>query len=108
MSDSHLLSPRLALSYRHLFLFSDANGDDRVLYLGYALPLSKSEELLLKTVLLSLPDRLSSNQIAEAMGISPGQISVLVNRINRKAYAIGGRRLILGTSHHGFQLNEHM
>lgn len=39
---------------------------------------------------------------------SAQQISVLVSRINRKASAIGGRRLILGKSHHGYRLNPYL
>jgi hypothetical protein len=39
---------------------------------------------------------------------SAQQISVLVNHINRKASAIGGRRLILGKSHHGYRLNPYL
>jgi hypothetical protein len=36
------------------------------------------------------------------------QIANLATRINRKATAIGGRKLILGKSHHGYRLNPYM
>jgi hypothetical protein len=36
------------------------------------------------------------------------QIAVLVNRINRKASLISGRKLIIGKSHHGYKLNPYM
>ena len=39
---------------------------------------------------------------------SAEQIANLVARINRKAAAIGARRLILGKSHHGYRLNPYM
>jgi DNA-binding CsgD family transcriptional regulator len=108
MPDLTSLMQSAVLSYGHLSVITDTKGEERAVYIGYSLPLSKAELLLLKTILLSLPVCLSTNEIAEATGISAGQISVLVNRINRKASAIGNRRLILGTSHHGFQLNEFM
>ena len=108
MPDLTSLMRSSVLSYGHLSVITDMKGEERAVYLGYSLPLSKAELLLLKTILLSLPVCLSTNEIAEATGISAGQISVLVNRINRKASAIGNRKLILGTSHHGFQLNEFM
>ena len=108
MADLISFARSSVLSYGHISVFSDTTGGEHVVYLGYSLPLSKSELFLLKTILLSLPDCLSANEIAEATGISVGQISVLVNRINRKAFAIGGRKLILGTSHHGFRFYEFM
>ena len=39
---------------------------------------------------------------------SKEQIAILVSRINRKAFAIGGRKLILGKSHHGYRMNPYM
>ena len=39
---------------------------------------------------------------------SPEQIAILAGRINRKSAAIGGRKLILGKSHHGYQVNPYM
>ncbi len=39
---------------------------------------------------------------------SPEQIAILAGRINRKAVAIGGRKLILGKSHHGYRINPYM
>ena len=108
MPDLTSLTQSAVLSYGQLSVITDTQDEERAVYIGYSLPLSKAELLLLKTILLSLPVCLSTNEIAEATGISAGQISVLVNRINRKAFAIGNRRLILGTSHHGFQLNEFM
>ena len=39
---------------------------------------------------------------------SPEQIAILVGRINRKASAIGGRKLVQGKSHHGYRLNPDM
>ena len=39
---------------------------------------------------------------------SPQQIAILASRINRKAMAIGGRKLVLGRSHHGYRINPYM
>lgn len=39
---------------------------------------------------------------------SPEQIAILAGRVNRKAIAIGGRKLILGKSHHGYRINPYM
>ena len=108
MAGSTSYSLNSVLSYGHLSVITDSEGDDLAMYLGYALPLSGSELLLVKTLLRSIPVCLSSKEISEATGISVGQISVLVNRINRKAYGIGVRKLLHGTSHHGFRLNEFM
>jgi hypothetical protein len=33
---------------------------------------------------------------------------VVIERINRKASAIGGRKLIQGKSHHGYRINPYM
>lgn len=95
-------------SYGHLTLHTDEAGAEYVLYLGYSLLLSKSERMILKAIFFSLPEAPSTAGIAEATGVPANQISVLVNRINRKASVIGGRKLIVGTSHHGFRLYEYM
>lgn len=108
MADLKNTAERSSLSYGHITVFTNQAGVERVLYLGYTLLVSKSELSILKALLLSLPRPLSTAEIAEATGISAGQISVLVNRLNRKAAAIGGRRLLYGTSHHGFRINEFM
>jgi hypothetical protein len=39
---------------------------------------------------------------------SKEQIAILTSRINRKALAIGGRKLILGKSHHGYRMNPYL
>lgn len=39
---------------------------------------------------------------------SPEQVAILAGRVNRKAAAIGGRKLILGKSHHGYKVNPYM
>lgn len=39
---------------------------------------------------------------------SKEQIAILASRVNRKAMAIGGRKLILGKSHHGYRVNPYM
>ena len=40
--------------------------------------------------------------------VSEDMVSVLVNRINRKAASVSGRRLIIGESHHGFRINPYL
>lgn len=35
-------------------------------------------------------------------------VAVVIERINRKASAIGGRKLIQGKSHHGYRINPYM
>lgn len=95
-------------SFGQLSVSLSSDGDYTVLLLGYPLLLSNSEVYLLHTLLLSLPDHPHTDEISENTGISPEQIPVLVNRINRKASAISGRRLILGVSHQGYRINPCM
>ena len=46
--------------------------------------------------------------VPPALPYSPAQIANIAQRVNRKAAAIGGRRLILGKSHHGYKINPYM
>ncbi len=88
-----------------------------VLYLGYSLRLSPSERRLLwclwrwREEAGDLRPTVTTEELRSVVAgdgdkpCSAAQVSVLVGRINRKAQAIGGRRLILGRSHHGFALH---
>lgn len=98
-----------------LTLIEYASGETVATLMGYSLPLS-CEELLLLRICVSREKTegvFGSTQFRTVMlneyGLgSSDQISVLVNRINRKAKAISGRKLLLGVSHHGFFLNPYM
>ena len=107
MSDTKRTPASSSLHFGHITFVTGKNGAETALYLGYTLPLSASELSILKAILLSLPRSPSSAELAEATGMPAGQVSVLVNRINRKAFEIGGRRLIIGASHHGFRIFEY-
>ncbi len=90
-----------------------------VIYLGYPLRLSPGETRLLlcllrETLLIRrVSPELDTVEVATttlqaAVDCSPEQIKVQVSRINRKAEAIGGRRLILGRSHRGYAFHPYM
>ncbi|MCQ2429006.1 MAG: helix-turn-helix domain-containing protein [Clostridia bacterium] len=98
-----------------------------VVYLGWPLYLSPIEYRLLVTLLraasdadipdagwvspaglgaaLACPD---SPFIGRRDGIPEGQVAVHVLRINRKAAAIGGRRLIVSRKGMGYRINPYM
>lgn len=103
--------------------------DGTVIYVGYTLALSPMERCILHCLLEQIatdnPTYLTKEQLIEAMAasfdaaskdamssdapshrrISAGQLSVHITRINRKAYNIGGRTLILCKRNRGYLLN---
>lgn len=103
MTQSHtlLLGKELSLiaypKVRHSFLL-----------LGYPLLLSPAEFRLLSSVINSDLNARTSATLSALTKIPASQIAVLVTRINRKAIVISGRKLILGKSHHGYQLNPYL
>lgn len=108
MSEQTSTSTTLPISYKHITLYTNDSGEEIVQYLGYTLLLSNAERSIVKVLLMAQPIPLSTAEISKATGSSVGQVSVLVHRINQKAFGIGGRRLILGISHHGLRFNEYM
>ncbi len=104
------MSTQLILS--HLTLTERENEPPRVMLLGYSLLLSPSEAAILKACMMAEAagaPALTSAELASVLApdgaVSGDQVSVLVNRINRKAYGISGRKLVIGVSHHGYRVN---
>ena len=94
----------------HLSVTEEEGTAPRILYLGYALLLSPAEAEILLTVLKAEGGEApSAFALASLIGSEdPEEVSVLVNRINRKARAIGGRKLIVGVSHKGYRVDPYM
>ncbi len=75
-------------------------------YLGYRLPLGKPEHAVL-SVLTAVPGRgFDTYALCAASGVSAGNLSLAVRRINEKAARIGGRKLILSGRAGGYRLSE--
>jgi hypothetical protein len=94
----------------HLSVTEVEGQTPRILYLGYSLLLSPAETGILLAILKAEGDEApSALSLAGIIGAKDTEeVSVLVNRINRKAYAIGGRKLIVGVSHRGYRVNPDM
>ena len=118
-----------------LCVIQSNDGKEKLLYVGYPLRLSPDETRLLHallardpsqtdshgftsvdTVLQTMrksvdhdtPNRIFDHLTEQQEKYSPEQIAILASRINRKSMAIGGRKLILGKSHHGYRINPYM
>lgn len=81
---------------------------DEVYYLGYRLKLTPSEYKLLFT--LADRTRLKIEELSDVLGLSPNQksnVAVHICAINRKAHAVGERKLIL-CENSEYYLNENM
>ncbi len=91
-----------------------------VIYLGYPLQLSPSECRLVLCLCLPNNRTVCDNDAAECVPhdilraalvgadghpCSPAQVAVMVERVNRKAHDVSGRRLILGRRRVGYRLN---
>lgn len=103
MTQSHTL-----LFGKKLSLIAHPRSRHSFLLLGYSLLLSPAEFRLLSSVINSGPNARTSAILSALTKIPAAQIAVLVNRINHKAIAISERPLILGKSHHGYQLNPYL
>lgn len=107
--------PSSNLLWNHLSLAEREDAPPQVMLLGYSLPLSPSEAVILRTCMMAETAQtpsISAKALAQVLSpegrVSGDQVSVLVNRINRKARAVSGRKLILGVSHHGFRVNPYL
>ena len=86
-----------------------------VWYAGYILPLTRGEYNVLKAVLASLDycDKNRIREIIESERLSNDQISELsipihISSINKKAMAVGERKIILYKKNFGYCINENM
>ncbi|MBQ8207787.1 MAG: winged helix-turn-helix transcriptional regulator [Clostridia bacterium] len=119
MNDEPILSLSTILSeigygttrnYKHLRLGNDRHS---ALYLGYPLELSPAEYRILlylcgcgdKTVSV---DNILGSCFAESYRMVETNIRSHISDINRKAKALGGRRLILSVRGEGYRLNRYM
>ena len=86
------------------YLKNEKNG---VRYLGYFLPLGRSELSLLRALILC-DGPLSTDELSKVSGVFRSNIFSTVKRINEKAGAIGGRLLILSGRSTGYYLNPNL
>ena len=75
-------------------------------YLGYPLTLGRAERAVLLALLGADGKGLDTYALAEASGVGVGNISSVVSSINKKAFPIGGRVLILSGRSTGYRLAE--
>lgn len=96
-----------------LTLWRGTDGRYEVVYVGYPLSLSPTEGQIVETLLSAAAqgkDDYTPVEILQKAGhltgqaASAAQVSVLVNRINRKAREIGGRPLIECRRRCGFRI----
>ena len=82
----------------------------KTIYMGYPLPLSKSEHTLLRCLFYQAPKPLTKEELTELCSpCTPrlfGNIAVLVGRINRRAAEIDPRPLILCKRSVGYFLRD--
>ena len=92
------------ITYEYL---SIAKNENLVIFLGYRLTLTKTEYLILKTLVSQAPSPLSAENIAgqTELELSKENIAFHVSSINRKAKIISGRILIKNITKIGYFLN---
>ncbi len=95
------------ISYSHLHV-----GESRksVVYLNYMLELTQTEYDIICLLVQRAGTPISAEKIARALNISSGSHGVAchISLINKKAFAIGERKLILNSSKIGYFLNKQM
>ncbi len=101
--DENLLFSELR-SCRKIRMMRDGS---RALILGYEIHLTASEYTILHALSKSdLP--ISRKSFAENYGLTYSSIPVHVANINKKAFPITGRKLILGNKCYDYQISETM
>ena len=86
------------------------NDNSRIYYLGYRLPLTKSEFNILKAILQSSSKAVSQEEIASLCEFrcNPDSIKFHIHNINKKAFSVGKRVLISNKTKIGYFLNKEM
>ncbi len=81
--------------------------NDAVYYLGYPLALGSAQRAVLHA-LADLPDAaLDTDALARKSGVGRSNIAATVAAINKRAFVIGGRTLILSGRGQGYHLSEY-
>lgn len=95
------------LFYKHLFV---SVRDNKVFYLGYKLPLTKTEYYVLKILINSQNTPISADEIASIISQNMKKENAIyhISRINCKAKNISERILIKNFAKNGYFLNEEM
>ena len=78
-----------------------------VTLLGYPLTLSKTDYSIVKFLVLSKEKPLSPEIFSELLNISNTCLSTHIGTVNKKAFALTNRKLIIHTKH-GYMLNPYM
>lgn len=81
--------------------------DDRIVLLGYPLRLSPSERKLLVYIAENGGADIDSLSSLLGSGVKRGNVAVHINSINKKAFDISGRKLILFEDSQ-YNINPHM
>ena len=99
--------PQKYITYKHLYISGNEN---HVIFLGYELSLTKTEYLVLKTLVKSNNSPISAEQIASQteLELSKENVSFHISSINRKAKLISNRILVKNIAKIGYFLNEEM
>ena len=85
------------------------NDNGRFILLGYSLNLTHREHQILSYIFENHQTPIPCDDITKAVGgMSLNNLTVFINMINKKAHAIGGRKLILCHRGVGYYLNEYM
>ena len=84
--------------------------EDKVIFLGYQLILTKTEYSILKALIDSADTPLLPDEICAKIGIelSNKNISFHISNINKKAKIISNRKLVKKFAKNGYFLNEEM
>ena len=102
-----MITNTLAPSCTLFHLHRKDNG--RFILLGYSLDLTGREYQILNYIFESYPTPLRPDEIVAAIsGLTSNSLAVFINLINKKAIAIGGRKLVISKHKVGYILNEYM
>ena len=93
--------------YIHVNQLYIAENENRVIYFGYKLPLTKTEYLILKAIAKGNNSPISAEQISiqAELGISKENVAFHISGINRKAKSISNRILIKNIAKIGYFLH---
>ena len=90
-------------------LLSICDGGTDILLLGYRVHLTKTELAILKSIMLGDSKKSRTCLVSECFNdraVKPINVTVHVCNINKKAYQITRRRLIVGSRRDGYRINK--
>lgn len=100
-------NPKIKIPFKRIFIDTELN---KAYFLGYHIPLTKTEIEILHILLESQISTLSAQEIADRTSVQASKENVVyhISNINKKAHIIGNRKIILNIAKSGYFLNPEM